>query len=147
MARLMRVGFGAVAGAGDWAGAGACAEGAATIIATLGGVRGTASVTVDTASPRWHGHVGFVTNLIRRKEASPHGLYMLCGPEMMMRACIAELERLRVPRTNIYVSMERNMQCAAGFCGRCQYGPYFVCKDGPVFRYDRVAFLLGQEGF
>lgn len=106
-----------------------------------------ASVTVNSATARWNGHVGFVTNLIRRKEASPHAIYMLCGPEIMMRACVGELRRLGVAPQNIYVSMERNMQCAAGFCGRCQLGPFFVCKDGPVFRYDRVAFLFDQEGY
>ena len=39
----------------------------------------------------------------------------------------------------IYLSMERNMKCAIGLCGHCQFGPVFVCKDGPVFRYDQAA--------
>jgi NAD(P)H-flavin reductase len=43
--------------------------------------------------------------------------------------------------------MERNMKCAAGLCGRCQYGPYFICKDGPVFRRDQLAGIFGREGF
>jgi NAD(P)H-flavin reductase len=34
------------------------------------------------------------------------------------------------------------MQCGIGLCGHCQLGPKFVCKDGPVFRWDQVAGLL-----
>lgn len=105
------------------------------------------SVTVDHGTPRWNGHVGVVTTLMRRKELSPHALYMICGPEIMMRFVIDELLKAGVPTTNIYLSIERNMQCAAGLCGRCQYGPYFACKDGPVFRYDRVASLFHVQGF
>ena len=46
----------------------------------------------------------------------------------------------------IWVSMERNMQCAVGLCGHCQLGPEFICKDGPVFRYDRIAPSMDVEG-
>ena len=106
-----------------------------------------ASVTVDRGTPQWSGHVGAVTTLMRRKELSPHAIYMLCGPEIMMRFVIDELHRAGVPDHNIYLSLERNMQCAAGLCGRCQYGPYFMCKDGPVFRFDRVEKLFKVEGF
>ena len=63
----------------------------------------------------------------------------------MMRFVIAELERRTLPATNIYLAMERNMKCAVGFCGHCQYGPYFICKDGPVFSYNRVRDWLGKH--
>ncbi|MCA9652711.1 MAG: 4Fe-4S dicluster domain-containing protein [Myxococcales bacterium] len=105
------------------------------------------SVTVDHGTPQWNGHVGVVTTLMRRKELSPHTVYMVCGPEIMMRFVIDELMRAGVPEHQVYLSIERNMQCAAGLCGRCQYGPYFACKDGPVFRYDRVASLFHVQGF
>jgi NAD(P)H-flavin reductase len=59
-----------------------------------------------------------------------------------MRFTVAELQNVGVPAESIYISMERNMKCAVGFCGHCQYGPTFMCKDGPVFRYDRVASLF-----
>jgi NAD(P)H-flavin reductase len=70
---------------------------------------------------------------------------MVCGPEVMMRFAVMELQNRGVTADRIYVSMERNMKCAVGFCGHCQYGPLFVCKDGPVYRYDRIASLLGMS--
>jgi NAD(P)H-flavin reductase len=59
-----------------------------------------------------------------------------------MRFTAVELEKRGVATENIFVSMERNMKCAIGQCGHCQYGPYFVCKDGPVFQYSHVQNLL-----
>ena len=67
---------------------------------------------------------------------------LVCGPEVMMRFTVSGLQDRGVPAESIYISMERNMKCGLGFCGHCQYGPTFICKDGPVFRYDRVASLL-----
>jgi NAD(P)H-flavin reductase len=60
----------------------------------------------------------------------------------MMRFAIAELRRRGVPAERILLSMERNMKCAIGLCGHCQFGPHFVCRQGPVFRYPEVAPLL-----
>ncbi len=66
----------------------------------------------------------------------------VCGPEVMMRFTVNGLQDRGVPDESIYVSMERNMKCGVGLCGHCQYGPTFICKDGPVFRYDRLASLF-----
>jgi NAD(P)H-flavin reductase len=102
-------------------------------------------VTVDRAGGDWHGSVGVVTTLIGRAGFDPtNTLALVCGPEIMMRFGVRELERRGVPADKIYLSMERNMKCAIGFCGHCQYGPAFVCKDGPVFRLDRIAPIFGQ---
>jgi NAD(P)H-flavin reductase len=96
-------------------------------------------VTVDAARGDWRGNVGVVTTLIPRASFDPlHTTAMLCGPEVMMRFTVSELEKRGVAPDSIYVSLERNMKCAIGFCGHCQLGPTFICKDGPVFRYDRV---------
>ena len=70
---------------------------------------------------------------------------MMCGPETMMRFTIAALKERGFQETNIYLSMERNMKCAVGFCGHCQWGPQFICKDGPVFRFDRISFLFAKR--
>ncbi len=100
-------------------------------------------VTVDNATGKWRGSVGVVTRLIPRAPFDPlNTAAMICGPEIMMRFTAAELEKRGVATENIFVSMERNMKCAIGQCGHCQYGPHFVCKDGPVFQYSRVQHLL-----
>lgn len=100
-------------------------------------------VTVDHATNEWHGSVGVVTKLIPRASFDPSKtIAFVCGPEIMMRFTAAGLEARGVTAEQIYVSMERNMKCAIGFCGHCQYQPYFVCRDGPVFQYSRVQHLL-----
>ena len=100
-------------------------------------------VTVDHATREWTGDVGVVTKLLTKVRFDPHEtVAMICGPEIMMRFAIFALEELGVSADRIWLSMERNMKCAVRLCGRCQYGPHFVCKDGPVFPYDRIANLF-----
>ena len=96
-------------------------------------------VTVDLATEDWHGHVGVVTRLISRASFDPlNTLSLVCGPEVMMRYTVLELENQGLSPDQIYLSVERNMKCAIGFCGHCQLGPSFICQDGPVLRYDRL---------
>jgi NAD(P)H-flavin reductase len=103
-------------------------------------------VTVDHAAQDWRGHVGVVTTLIPRASFDPmHAIALVCGPEVMMRFVIAALRDAGIDDEAIYLSMERNMKCAVGFCGHCQFGSMFVCRDGPVFRYDRVRDRLGLK--
>jgi NAD(P)H-flavin reductase/formate hydrogenlyase subunit 6/NADH:ubiquinone oxidoreductase subunit I len=104
-------------------------------------------LTVDRADLSWRGHVGVVTRLLGRESLSPDATYLICGPEIMMRFTVNALAAAGVPAERMFLAMERHMKCAAGFCGRCQYGPFFVCKDGPIFRYDELALLFGKEGF
>lgn len=100
-------------------------------------------VTVDYGDTKWYGNVGVVTTLIRRVDFDPlNTIAFICGPEIMMRYTVLQLNNRGVSDENIFISMERNMQCAIGFCGHCQYGPYFVCKDGPVFRFDKIRNLF-----
>ncbi|NIP38578.1 MAG: Ni/Fe hydrogenase subunit gamma [Candidatus Dadabacteria bacterium] len=100
-------------------------------------------ITVDYDSQNWHGNVGVVTTLIPRAAFDPATtVAIICGPEIMMRYSVSELLKCGVNTDMIYLSMERNMKCALGFCGRCQYGPNFVCKDGPVFKYSKIENLL-----
>jgi NAD(P)H-flavin reductase len=103
-------------------------------------------VTVDSAREGWRGNVGVVTKLIPKVRFDPLNTYaMLCGPEIMMDYTIQELEKKGLEEKQIYISMERNMKCGVGFCGHCQLGPAFVCKDGPVFRFDRVRRLFRKR--
>lgn len=97
-------------------------------------------VTVDRATGRWRGNVGVVTALIPRAPFDPPAtLALVCGPEVMMRATVDALRRRGVAAERIYLSMERNMKCGIGVCGHCQFGPTFICRDGPIFRYDQIA--------
>jgi len=100
-------------------------------------------VTVDYGGLSWRGHVGVVTTLFKYCRLHPErSVTMVCGPEIMMRFVVRELEARGLSPDDIYVSMERNMKCAVGFCGHCQYGSHFICKDGPVFCYEQVRTLL-----
>jgi NAD(P)H-flavin reductase len=97
------------------------------------------SVTVDAAAVGWHGPVGPVTTLIPRIEFdASHAAAFIVGPEIMMRVVVQALSERGIPHDRLFVSMERNMKCAVGFCGHCQLGPAFICKDGPVFSYSRL---------
>ncbi len=101
-------------------------------------------VTVDRAGPEWQGGVGVVTKLVARAPFDPeNALCCVCGPEVMIRFTVLALQRRGLADENIWVSLERNMKCAVGLCGHCQFGAAFVCKDGPVFRYDRTLPFFG----
>lgn len=99
--------------------------------------------TVDRADVSWKGQVGVVTALIKKNMKNPENtLVFICGPEVMIKFAVHELLGTKVDENHIFISLERNMQCAVGFCGRCQYGPYFLCKDGPVFSYAQLQHWL-----
>lgn len=103
--------------------------------------------TVDTSKGAttqvWQEHVGVVPDLLTDLVPTSKARAFVCGPEIMMRSSIKRLLELGLQKNQIFLSMERNMKCAVGFCGHCQFGGHFICKDGPVFRYDRLDGLLG----
>lgn len=99
-------------------------------------------VTVDTAGRQWRGSVGVVPALVPGAGLSPQTTAFVVGPEIMMRFTVRALLAAGVPAARIFLSMERNMQCAAALCGHCQFGPFLVCRDGPVFRYADIARWL-----
>ncbi|MDA8093216.1 MAG: FAD/NAD(P)-binding protein [Betaproteobacteria bacterium] len=105
-------------------------------------------LAADEGDTSWPWHVGLVTDLFDDLAYDPsRTLAMLCGPEGMMVVAVRRLLRAGLPEESIFLSMERNMQCALGLCGHCQYGAKFVCKDGPVFAYPEVKALLGTRGY
>ena len=96
----------------------------------------------------WPWHVGRVTELFEQARFDPgRAAAMMCGPEGMMRAAAEKLLVRGLPESRLYLSMERNMQCAVGRCGHCQFGGAFVCRDGPVFGWGQVKSLLEHRGF
>ncbi len=102
-----------------------------------------AHLTVDRASGSWRGNVGVVTKLIHRSPFDPlNCTAMVCGPEIMMRFTVLELQKRGIADDHIYMSMERNMKCGVGLCGHCQLGGSFVCRDGPVYPYGILKDML-----
>jgi sulfhydrogenase subunit gamma (sulfur reductase) len=105
-------------------------------------------LAADVTTHAWTGQQGMVTELISQLQLRVNRtLVMLCGPELMMMAAIANLRSLGLSDHQIWFSMERNMQCGIGQCGHCQIGPKFVCRDGPVFCYSELADFMGAKGF
>ncbi|MEX0613438.1 MAG: FAD/NAD(P)-binding protein [Pirellulales bacterium] len=103
-------------------------------------------VTVDIGDADWKGHIGVVPVLFYRLRLQPaQTTVMTCGPEIMMRFVVFEALARRIAAESIFLSLERNMSCGMGFCGHCQVGPYFVCKDGPVFDFSEVETFFNVE--
>lgn len=100
--------------------------------------------TVDKQASNWDGCIGHVTDYFPTNLENPANTILLsCGPEIMMSSAAEKMKELGIPEDNIYLSMERNMNCGIGLCGHCQTGPYFICKDGPVFSYPSIQHLIG----
>jgi NAD(P)H-flavin reductase len=94
---------------------------------------------VDVGGPDWHGKVGVVTKLVELAAFDPDNtIAMACGPEIMLRFVALTLKARNLPPERLYISMERNMHCAIAQCGHCQFGPKFICREGPVLRYDEI---------
>jgi NAD(P)H-flavin reductase len=105
-------------------------------------------ITVDRADSTWPGRVGVVPMWFYHLRIDPRTTAVLtCGPEIMIRFVIFEALARRVPPESIFVSLERNMKCGQGACGHCQIGPYFICKDGPVFSFDALQPFFNVEEF
>jgi len=103
-------------------------------------------VTVDRADDTWTGSVAVVPILFYHLRVNPaRTIILTCGPEIMIRFVIFEALARRIPPESIFVSMERNMKCGLGQCGHCQLGPFFVCKDGPVFSFDQIQPYFNVE--
>jgi len=103
-------------------------------------------VTVDNATSQWAGPVGVVPHLLRRiRVSAERTMVLVCGPKLLNRAAAWNFLQLHVPADHVYVSLERNMNCGFGRCGHCQYGPKFVCTDGPVFCFADIADFFAKE--
>ncbi len=108
----------------------------------------TVLLAADRGEPIWPWHIGRVTDLFDQLDFdSARVSVMLCGPEGMMRVVVRKMLDRKVAEGDIWLSMERNMQCAVGHCGHCQYGGKFICKDGPVFSFTELKPLFGKAGF
>ena len=105
-------------------------------------------VAANEGAAFWPWHVGRVTELFSLAGFDPDcAVAMMCGPEGMMHAAADSLLARGLPESRLFLSMERNMQCAVGRCGHCQVGGAFVCRDGPVFNWGEAKTLLAHRGF
>ncbi|MDP5240043.1 FAD/NAD(P)-binding protein [Uliginosibacterium sp. 31-16] len=106
-------------------------------------------LTASRDKTRWpHWSLGRVSVLLDEAQYDKQNcVVMMCGPDAMMADTARTLVELGVPAESLFVSLERNMQCAVGHCGHCQLGGKFVCKDGPIFVWPQVAELMRVKGY
>ena len=95
-------------------------------------------LTIDQPQAGWDGHVGFVPNYVKELEFTPDKTVLVCGPPIMIKFTLEALGALGFEKTQVYTTMELRMKCGVGKCGRCNIGDKYVCKDGPVFRFDEL---------
>ncbi len=98
-------------------------------------------LTIDREQDNWDGHVGFVPNYVKEVNPDLSKTVLMCGPPIMIKFTLAALKELGFKETQVYTTMELKMKCAVGKCGRCNIGSKYVCKDGPVFRFDQLDAL------
>jgi len=97
-------------------------------------------LTVDVGDDGWKGHVGVVTTILDDLDMDTNeGIAVVCGPPVMMKFATIKLKDLGFSDDRVYLSMEKNMSCGFGKCGHCRVGTFYTCKDGPVFRYDKIS--------
>jgi len=87
----------------------------------------------------WDGQIGFVPTVL--KEAAPStddAFVVMCGPPIMIRFTLVALLDMGFTKDQVYTTLENRMKCGVGKCGRCNVGPYYVCKDGPVFTAEQL---------
>jgi sulfite reductase subunit B len=99
-------------------------------------------ISCDTGDDTWKGNVGLVTTVLKDLNFDiNNAVSIVCGPPIMMKFVTFKLLDLGFRDTQIYLSMEKNMSCGIGKCGHCRLGPFYACKDGPVFTYDKIKDL------
>ena len=92
--------------------------------------------TVDPGgeTPDWKGEIGFVPAVLDKLAPSSRDtVAVVCGPPVMIKFTFPVLARLGFAPEDVFTTLENRMKCGVGKCGRCNTGPYYVCKDGPVF--------------
>ena len=98
-------------------------------------------LTIDREQDNWDCHVGFVPNYVKEVNPDLSKTVLMCGPPIMIKFTLGALKELGFKETQVYTTMELKMKCAVGKCGRCNIGSKYVCKDGPVFRFDQLDAL------
>ena len=106
----------------------------------------TLHITVDRGDANWKGRVGFVPQVVEELAPSAkNAVAIVCGPPVMIRFTFPVLEKLGFSPEQMITTLEKRMKCGVGKCGRCNIGNIYVCRDGPVFSYDRIMELISSE--
>ena len=95
-------------------------------------------LTIDREQENWDGHVGFVPTYVKELNPDLKKTVLMCGPPIMIKFTLGGLMELGFKKEQVYTTMELRMKCGIGKCGRCNIGNKYVCKDGPVFRFDEL---------
>ena len=98
-------------------------------------------LTIDREQEGWDGHVGFVPAYLKELGFTTDKTALVCGPPIMIKFVLQGLKELGFTNEQIYTTFELRMKCGVGKCGRCNIGSKYVCKDGPVFRFDEIEKL------
>ncbi len=101
-------------------------------------------LTIDQPQEGWDGHVGFVPNYVKELGFDCNKTVLVCGPPIMIKFTLEALTALGFEKEQVYTTMELRMKCGVGKCGRCNIGDKYVCKDGPVFRFDELDELPAE---
>jgi len=99
------------------------------------------SLTIDNVETGWDGHVGFVPSYLTDIGFAPNKTALVCGPPVMIKYSLEALLEMDFIKQQVYTTLEMRMKCGIGKCGRCNIGPKYICKDGPVFRCDELEYL------
>ena len=95
-------------------------------------------LTIDREEEGWDGHVGFVPNFVKELAFDTNKVAIICGPPIMIKFSLEGLASLGFTKEQVYTTLEMRMKCGIGKCGRCNVANKYICKDGPVFRFDEL---------
>ena len=101
-------------------------------------------LTIDRPQEGWDGNVGFVPTYLKELNFDTNRVAILCGPPIMIKFCLQGLTEMGFKHDQVYTTLELRMKCGIGKCGRCNIGTKYVCKDGPVFRFDEIDELPNE---
>ena len=97
--------------------------------------------TIDKPEDGWDGHVGFVPSYLEEISPNHNKTAIICGPPIMIKYALESLIKMGFKKEQVFTTLEMKMKCGIGKCGRCNLGPKYICKDGPVFRCDELDAL------
>jgi len=93
-------------------------------------------------TPEWKHEIGLIPHVIERSSIpAENSVALVVGPPIMIRFTLPVLDKMGMAKKDIYTSLENRMKCGIGKCGRCNCGPVYVCKEGPIFSFEQLSQL------